>query len=98
MASSPRGSDPFYVVGITEPLPAEMLQTNVGSLVMVLPNWSIPVAVSCWVALWFSDVLDGATVMLVSVCATVVSAGTSAETPPRPRSPWHCAQANTVKS
>src|SRR3984893_11750058 len=34
----------------------------------------------------------------VSERATVESAGTSGETPPRPRSPWHCAQANNVKS
>jgi len=30
-------------------------------------------------------------------CATVVSAGTSDETPPRPCSPWHWAHANCTK-
>ena len=30
----------------------------------------------------------------VKAFATFVSAGTSAETPPRPCGPWHCAQAN----
>src|SRR5512133_195474 len=34
----------------------------------------------------------------VSCFPTVVRAGTSGEAPPRPRSPWHWAQANWVKS
>ncbi len=34
----------------------------------------------------------------VSSFATPVSAGTSGETPPRPSSPWHWAQANWTKS
>src|SRR6266568_6081389 len=34
----------------------------------------------------------------VSWLATLLSAGTSGETPPRPRSPWHCAHANSEKS
>src|ERR1700693_3425652 len=34
----------------------------------------------------------------VSARAMFESAGTSGETPPRPRSPWHCAQANEEKS
>src|SRR6266487_393744 len=42
--------------------------------------------------------------MICFSCATVscfpitLRAGTSAETPPRPRSPWHWAQANCAKS
>jgi hypothetical protein len=34
----------------------------------------------------------------VSCFATLVSAGTSGETPPRPWSPWHCEQAKPTKS
>ena len=35
---------------------------------------------------------------VVSCLPTLVSAGTSGETPPRPWTPWHCAHANPTKS
>ena len=46
-------------------------QLNGGGLLMTLPNWSRAVALNCLVRPCLTDVLEGETVMLVTVAETV---------------------------